>query len=83
MPNRGKLAGIDGTFDEAGWRKRISKMSDEKLIGYGKSCRYVANPGLSSGIRRRGIWTKRCTLDCALKNGGVGIRNRWRKLSVA
>jgi hypothetical protein len=36
MPNDGKFAGIESSFDEAGWRGRFAKMPDRKLIEYGK-----------------------------------------------
>jgi hypothetical protein len=48
MPNDGKFAGVEGKFDEAGWRERFAKMPDRKLIEYGKACRRQANPKLSA-----------------------------------
>jgi hypothetical protein len=48
MPNDEKFAGIEGAFDEAGWRKRFAEMPDRKLIEYGKACRRQANPKLSA-----------------------------------
>jgi hypothetical protein len=48
MAQDGEFAGVEQPFDGAGWRKRFSEISDEKLIEYGKSCRRQANPKISA-----------------------------------